>query len=88
MEYPTLDVEEGALGFDEGWRLWDFGGRALLLLERRRLTALVFECLEAVYLLVWMLCGDGRMDLPRQLLENLGGRHIAKRTLLMEDSLD
>ena len=50
-------------------------------MEKEKLTALVFECLEAVLLSVLLPCGDGRVDLPRQLLEDLPGRHIAKRTL-------
>ena len=61
---------------------------ALLGLERKRLTALVFECLEAVRLSVWMSYRDGRKDLPRQLLDELRGRHIAKRTLPKDLSFD
>lgn len=78
MEYPTLFVGRGVLGFDEAWSLWGFGGRAPGF-AREKLAALVFEGLEAVLLSVWMPAGDGRMDLPRQLLEDLRGRHI-KRT--------
>lgn len=91
VEYPNLFDGRGALGFDVAWSLWGFGGRALGF-AREKLAALVFEGLEAVLLSVWMLAGDacwrcllemsagdGRMDLPRQLLEDLQGRHI-KRT--------
>lgn len=88
MENPTLIVEGGTLGFDEDWGLCGFAGRALLGLERKMLTALVFECLEAVRLSVWMSCRDGRKDLPRQLLDDLREIHIAKRTLPKDLSLD
>ena len=88
MENATLIVEGGTLGFDEGWRPWGFEGRALLGLERGRLTALVFECLEAVRLSVCMSCRNGRKDLPRQVLDDLRRRHIAKRTLLKDLSFE
>ena len=64
-------------------RAGDFGalGNGLQICQRLKLTALVFDCLEAVLLSVRMRCRNGRMGLPRQLLEDLRGRHIAKRTL-------
>lgn len=60
-------------------RVGDFGDE-LDFGRREKLSALVFECLEAILPLVSMRCRNRRMDLPRQLLEDLQGRHIAKRT--------
>ena len=81
MEDPTLTVERGASGFGEDWEPWGFCRQALLLLKKARLAALVFECLEAVLTLICKHGRAGRMYIPRQLLKDLGGRHIAKRTL-------
>lgn len=63
VAYRTLGCREKSLGLRQGLESLELCGRASLLLERERLTALVLECLEAVHLSVWMLCRDRRSEL-------------------------
>ena len=66
--FPTLTVERGALG-SEGCAPWIVGKGIFFLLVGKRLTALVFESLEAAHLSV---CIQSR-DLKDALTETTAG---------------